>query len=251
MTSSYDCAYAALTPVGDETAYDALLGSLTATLAKPKLKVQNAKLLGSKKLKLLRGEWTTIDVNVRNVGTHQTGKVVVKGKGKGLKVKKGSTPHPIYPGNTTAVPVKVKLTKKGKAKLKLIANGPGATKATKKVTIKPAKAPKRIRNGKYRSNDKRVKFQVKKGRITGFRVQAWTSCGGYPDLPTHNWATYSIPKKKIPKSGIVQIVEKGKSPAYTASLNGRAKGAKVKAKFTYNGPNRCWASVNFTAKRIG
>lgn len=240
---------AAASPVAPATTPSSV-GALTAT-AKPKLKVQNAKLLGSKKLKLLRGEWTTIEVAVRNVGTEPTSRVVVTGKGKRLKVKKGKTGYALYPQTTTSVSIKVKLTKKRATKLKLIATGPGASKAAKKVKVTPAKAPKRIKDGKYRSKDKRVKFRVKKGKIAGFRITALARCGGYPDPLNYWWSTYTIPKRKIPKSGIVQIVEKGKNPSYTASLAGRAKGKKVKATFTYNGPNRCWASVKFTAKRLG
>lgn len=225
----------------------------TATLAEdaPQLEITGVTLLGSKKLKLLRGEWITVEVEVRNVGAEPTAAVTVTGKGKALKVKRGKYGYSVYPDSRATVPIKVKLTKKRTTKLKLTATGPSAGKATKAVKIKPAKAPKRIKNGKYRSKDKRVKFRVKKGKITGFRVRAWTSCGGYPDFPTYSWSTYSIPKKKVPRSGIVQIVEKGKSPSYTASLNGRATGKKLKAKFAYNGPNRCWASVSFTAKRVG
>ncbi|WP_235737914.1 hypothetical protein [Nocardioides alcanivorans] len=251
LRDDYDCAYATVTPVGANTSYDALIGGLTPTHAKPKLKVQAAKLLGSKKLKLLRGEWTTLDVDVRNVGSHQTSRIVVQGKGTGLKVKKGQTGYALYPGSTASVSIKVKLTRKRAAKLKLTATGPAAGKATKTVKVRPAKAPKRIKNGTYRSKDKRVNFTVKKGRIAGFRAYAMTTCGGYPDFPTYTWNTYSIPKRKVPKSGIVQIVEKGKGPAYTASLNGRAKGTKVTARFRYDGPNRCWAAVDFTAKRVG
>ncbi len=249
--SSYDCAFAALTePGGTTTTYDLLGGSLAPVHAKADLLIKSAKLLGSKKLKLVKGVWTPIVVDVHNVGEFQAGRITVTGKGKGLKVKKATTSYDLYDDSSASITVKVKLTKKRATKLKLTARGTSAAKTSKSFTVKPTSAPPRIKDGKYRSKDKRITFQVKRGKLTGFRVYAMTTCGGYPDFPTHTWNYYSIKSSKIPKSGIIDIVEKGK--LYTASLVGLAKGKKVtKARFTYSGPNRCWAAVNFTAKRIG
>ena len=66
---------------------DVLVGPLVDEL--PTLSIGNATLLGSKKLKLVRGVWTKIDVEVANAGPGVAGDAVVSGKGKGLKVEAG------------------------------------------------------------------------------------------------------------------------------------------------------------------
>lgn len=250
--TAYDCAFAALTEVGGyTTTYDLLGGSLAPIYGKAQLRIESATLLGSKKLKLVPGVWTPIEVAVRNIGDDQAGRVVVSGAGKGVKVKAGRTSYDVYDGSTASITVQVKLKKKRKkTPLSLVAKGTSATKVTKTFKVKQRKAPARIKNGKYRSKDKRVDFRVKKGKIVGFRIYTMTTCGGYPNFPQYTWNHYSIPKTKIPKSGVVMAVERGSN--YTARLEGLAAGGKLKkARFDYSGPNQCRASARFVAKRKG
>ncbi len=244
VADSLDCAFALVTHSNNDGQFlDILGGDLTARYAETKLQVAGATLLGSKKLKLLPKEWITVDVVVKNIGAYDTSGVVVTGKGKGVKVKKANPKTMIYKGSTLTVPVKVKLTKKAKAKVTLTAQAIGTKKVTRTFTIKPAKAPKRIQNGKYRSKDKRVTFQVKKGKITKFKVTAWALCGS-----AGRWEYYTLDNIKVPRSGIVNIVEQRYT--YIATVKGRASGKQVKAKFGYTGGG-CFANVSFTAHRIG
>ena len=104
--------------------------------------------------------------------------------------------------------------------------------------------------GTYKNKKKKVSFKVKKNKVRGFRVTAWTSCGGFPDLPTYAWYTYDFPTTKIKKNGTVKAKHNG--DGYTTKLTMKLSGNKAKnGKFKYTGPNRCWATVTFTAKRKG
>ncbi|MDQ6526216.1 hypothetical protein RB608_21535 [Nocardioides sp. LHD-245] len=250
LVDDYNCAFAAV--AGDLTSspptYDVLGGTLNPEYAQPALQVASVELLGKPKLKLVPGVWTKIDVEVRNTGTGVAGQVVVRGKGKGLKVKAGTVPYEVYPDSTGTAKLTVKLTRKRTAKL-AIAVSSGVAQAATAVKVKPGRAPARLRAGKYRSKNGNVTFQVKGGRMVGFRIYAQTTCGGYPEFPTHTMTWYDMPTTKVSRAGIVDAVDRGE--LYTATLSGRAKGSKVKARFTYGGPDRCRASESFVARRVG
>lgn len=111
-------------------------------------------------------------------------------------------------------------------------------------------AKAKAKPGKYKNKKKRVSFKVGKNKVRGFTVTAWTQCGGFPDLPTYAWYTYDFPTTKIKKNGKVKAEHKG--DGYTTKLEMQFSGNKAKkGKFNYNGPNRCFATVKFTAKRKG
>lgn len=139
-----DCAFALVTASNDGQFLDLVGGDLKSTYAETGLQIASATLLPK--------EWITVDVKITNVGNHDTSSVVVTGMGKGVKVKKANPKTWICSGSSFTVPAKVKHTKK-------------------------TKAPKRIHNGKYSTEDKRVTFQVTKVKITKFKVTAWALCG--------------------------------------------------------------------------
>lgn len=249
--SAYDCAFAAVTELdGSETWHDILGGSLAAVYAKGKLKVVSAKLLGSTSLQLVPGVWTPIEVTVRNVGEYRAGRVLVTGRGTALSVKQTRTAATLHDGSSTTVTLRVRLNKKRKTSLRITAKGPTALTATRSFAVRSKKAPARIKDGRYRSKDKRINFRVKKARIVGFRIYTRTTCGGYPDFYQYSYNYYTVPTTAVPKSGVVTVVQK--RPRFTAKLVGLASGKSLKrATFTYHGPNRCRASRTFVAHRIG
>lgn len=250
MTYDFNCASAALTPPGapdPATTHDVLIGPLNPEYAQPALAVTSVSLLGKPKVKLVPGVWTELEVGVENTGRVGLDAVTVTGAGKRLKVR--PSPATSFPaGLATTVRMQVRLTRKKATTLTVTAAG-GGTAASTSVKVKPVAAPPRIRDGRYRTKDKAVTFKVQGGRIKGFRVRAQTRCGGYPDLPTYTTNDYSLPTAKVSRAGIVTVVERGSN--YGARLEGRASGSKVKAVFTYSGPNRCSATVKFVARRRG
>ncbi|WGX94301.1 hypothetical protein [Nocardioides sp. L-11A] len=246
LDDDYDCAAVEL--VGSGTRYDYLFGTLVPEHAQPALQVDSTTLLGKPKLNLVPGVWTKVDVDVRNTGQGIASQVVVQGRGKGLKVKSATVPYDIYPGSTGTAKLTVKLKKKRKSKL-VVTVLSGVARATANAKVKPAQAPSRLRAGTYRSKDKSVTFRVKGNKVVGFRVRTQTTCGGYPNPFTYTTNWYDMPTFKLPKSGIVDVTDRG--DLYSATLGGRASGKKVKATFRYSGPDRCRATKEFTAKRIG
>ncbi|GAA1507732.1 hypothetical protein [Nocardioides humi] len=250
LLDDYDCAFAAVASdlTSSPTTYDLLGGTLHPEYAQPALQVTSVALLGKPKLKLVPGVWTKVDVEVRNTGAGIAKNLTVSGSGKGVKVRPGSLSYDLYPNSTGTVKVQVKLKKRAKGKLNLVVSS-GAAAASTTVKVKPAKAPPALRAGTYRSKDKSVTFRVKRGKVVGFRVRTQTTCGGYPDFPTYTMNWYDMPTFKLPKSGVIDVTDKG--DLYTATLEGRASGKKVKATFRYSGPDRCRATEAFVAKRAG
>ncbi len=246
---TWDCAFVVLAGTPDGTpVYDALIGELVDVLAKPVLKLGKPTLLDKAKqpIRLVRGVWTVVEVPVQNTSRADALNVKITGKGKGVKVKKVTIPK-VWPEGRTSVRVKVKLTKAGKSKLKLSAST-AQVKGTRTVKLKSVAAPKRAASGNYRTKNGDVRFQVKGGKIVGFRATTLQTCGGYPDFPTYNQVTLDFPKTAIGRNGIVDRVQT--KELYTVSLQLRISGGKVTAgKFNYYGPNRCWAAEAFSMKR--
>ncbi|KRF13953.1 hypothetical protein ASG90_14185 [Nocardioides sp. Soil797] len=247
----WDCAFVATTVPGGSTTYDAVLGELKEVLAKPKLTIPAVQLLRKnvKKVKLVPKVWTVLEVKVKNPSRVSATKVVVRGGGKGLRVKNVKLGK-VHDDSSASARVRVKLTRKKTTTLTLKVTGSGGTKATRKVRVSPTKAPTRAVSGTYKSKDGRTRFTIKKGRLVGFYTQQWTTCGGYPDFPTTSWVAYDFPRTAVPRSGIVDARQKHR--LFTAGLQMKVVGKKVtRGHFFYSGPNRCFASSAFTARRVG
>jgi hypothetical protein len=245
----WDCAFVALTNdlSGSPTQYSVLIGGLTDVLARPVLRITSVENLGSRKVRLVRGVPTVLEVEVENSGRADAESVRLTGRGKGLKVKRVA-PEKAFADGSSTYRLVVTLTGRKKTTLKLTASGGGVT-TKRSVTVKPQAAPAPPSPGGYRSKDGDVTFTISKARkIQGFLVYTQTQCGGYPDLPTYTMNTYSFETTKIPRSGIVNAIERG--DLYTARLALLVKGGKVtKGRFSYSGPARCFAVETFTAKR--
>lgn len=240
-----DCAVAELREPDNGVLVDAFVARLRDVV--PKLTLKPVRLLGSKKIGLVRGVWTTLDVVVKNSGPVEAVNVRVAGGGKGLKVRGGKVQFPISSGSNGYAQVTVKRTRTLKrTTLELVAKNDAAqTKRT--TTVRGVKAPARPRKGKYRNKLGSVHFTIKAGKVRGFRVRTMTRCGTYLD-PTYSVNTYDFPTTKIPRNGIVnRSVEKR---LYEVSLAFKISAGKVtRGRFSYGGPNLCQANERFTAKR--
>lgn len=242
-----DCAVAELREPDNGTLVDAFVGRLNDVV--PELGLKPARLLGSKKINLVRGVWTTLDVEVKNSGPVDAVNVRVGGAGKGLKVRGTKVEFPITSESTGYAQVKVKLVKALKrTKLRLVAKN-GAAQTQRKTRVRGVKPPARPRDGKYRNKLGNVTFTVKGGKVRGFRVQTRTTCGPYTN-PTYSTNTYDFPTTRIPRNGIVNRSQSKR--LYDDSLAFKISGSKVtRGSFGYGGPNLCRANERFTAKRVG
>lgn len=250
----WDCAFAVAHPVGDPDApYHAVgTSNLRDIVGKPSTKITKVKLLGQvvkKRLKAVPGAWTPLDITIRSNGTADAAKIVVSGKGPRLKVKKGKVGWTVAPGSTGSTTVRVKLLKAKKSTLTLTSKAKNGAGWKRQITVVPAKPPTKPKAGKYRGDSGRVNFRIDgKGRIVGFGVRSFTTCGGYPDLPTYTWTYYDFPAVTVGRNGIVYATRKGEN--YSVHLELQAIGKTVKhGRFNYSGPNRCQATSTFKAKR--
>lgn len=216
----------------------------------PALTVKSVRLLGSAKqpLKLVRGVWTTIEVDLQNPGEVDAKDVVVTGKGKGLQVKKkkvGTVSTVV--GTTTTVKVKLK-GKRKQSVLRVQAAGSGV-KAVRKIKVKRIN-PKKPVAGKYRDKKNGIVFRVRKGRVVKFKGEIQSQCGDWPQF-TYNTQQWSFPKTKIGKDGIVQKTVRKKNRRL--DLRMRVAGRKAtQGRFDYSSPDGyCHGSTWFSARRVG
>ena len=80
-------------------------------------------------------------------------------------------------------------------------------------------------------------------------MRTQTQCGGFPGLPTYTMNTYDFPKTKISKAGIVHDRDEGE--LYGVNLEMLVSGSKVtRGRFSYSGPDRCFAVETFDAKPV-
>lgn len=232
--------------------HDVLVGSLVNTYKAPKLKVGAVSVLGQKqkKLKIAKGGWTPVEVAITNAGTAGLGKVTVRGKGRGLKVRAG-TLRSISDGTTHRALIRVKLAgRKKPKKLVLTARAAGGVVAQRTVKTKQIRQPKKAAPGRYKGGKGRIRFTVKKNRITQFRIQTIQRCNSYGNIGDANRATFAFPRRKIPGNGIVHSSAKGKG--WKAELQLRISGKKAtRATFRYYGSGGCVAAEKFSAKRTG
>lgn len=231
--------------------HDALVGSLRNTRHSPRLRIPRVDLLGQKlgNLKLVRGIPTRIEVDIRNVGKASSAGITVRGSGKGLRVNRQKA-RKLSDGSSTSVSLPVRLVGRQKrTRLKIVVSD-GGVKAVRTIRVTRVKPPRRPAAGSYRSPKRKVSFKVRGGRIIGWHGTMLTRCGGFPDHFRYSTNSYSFPRAKIPRNGIVQAQARGK--LYSVSLRLRIVGSKVtRGHFAYYGPDRCYASVSFNARRTG
>ncbi|MBN8866546.1 MAG: hypothetical protein J0H98_03230 [Solirubrobacterales bacterium] len=231
--------------------YDAFVAPLVDTRESPRLSVTRVDLLGQKQktLRLVPGVATRIGVSFRNAGKVATGKLTVKGSGKGIRVRSQRT-GPLASESSGSASVPVRLTGRQKKTSLRIVVGDGSTRAVRKLRVVRVKPPRRPLAGSYRSPSGNVRFDVRGGRMIGWTGTMTTRCGGFPDPYTYSTNTYSFPSRKIPRNGILQTSARGSN--YGTSLRLRIVGGKVtRGLFNYAGPARCSASLAFEAKRAG
>jgi len=248
----WDCVSIALTSdTAPVVIHDQVATDLKNTFHRPKLAVGKVAFLGknAKRLRLVRGVPTQIEVTVRNRGKVSAGRVRITGRGKGVKVGKVRSATALGPGRATTLSVPVRIRARKARKVRLVVRGGGVV-ARRVIVVRPVKAPPRPRAGRYRSPDGRVTFAVRKGRIVNWRGTMTTRCGIAPAPFTYTQNTYDFPRRRIPRNGIVQARARGAK--YSTSLRLRIAGGKVtRGLFTYAGPGACAASVAFTARRVG
>ncbi len=247
--ATWDCAFA-LTMDEDMEPVDALIGTLGQTQGKPALTVKSVRFLGSTKkpLRLTRGVWTTIEVEVANTGTSDAANVVITGSGKGLKVKKKKV-GTVSTVTSTVTEVRVKLkAKRKRSTLKLKVKGDGVT-ANHKIKVKRV-TPKKPVAGRYRDKKRGITFRVRKGRVVQFKGRIQHQCGVWPQY-TYNTQQWQFPKTKIGKDGIVERTVRKKDRRL--DLRMRIAGRKAtQGRFYYSSPGgHCFGSTFFTAKRVG
>lgn len=216
----------------------------------PALTVKSVRLLGSAKqpLKLVRGVWTTVEVEVRNPGDADAEGVVVSGKGKGLQVKKKKVGTVSTVGGTTTM-VKVKLKgKRKKSVLRIQVAGSGA-KGARKIKVKRIN-PKKPVAGKYRDKKNGIVFRVRNGRVVKFKGKIQSQCGVWPQF-TYNTQQWNFPKTKIGKDGIIQKTVRKKNRRLDLQM--RVAGRKAtQGRFDYSSPDGyCHGSAWFSARRVG
>lgn len=228
--------------------YDALVGRFKDTRRKPNLRIQRVSLLGQKvgNLKLVRGVPTRIEVNFRNGGEVGTGPLVIRASGRGLKASRHKT-RKLESDRNRSEFLTVRITGRQKNSRLRIVVGDGNSKATRTVPVTRVRPPKPPRSGKYKDKSAQVRFTVRNRRIVGWVGTMTTRCGGYPGFFHYSTNSYSHPTVKIPRNGIVQSSDRRK--LFSTHLRLRIAGGKVtRGYFSYSGPDRCFASVNFNAQ---
>lgn len=244
----WDCTSVLVVDYATESVvYDAMTAPLVNTTGAPELTVR-----APKKVRMVPGYWTDVEVKVANRGEITARDVVIKGKGRGVKVRPARLDAVSTTGDPTTVTLRVKLARKRKAPLKLVASA-GSEQATARTTIGPKKPPKPPAPGKY--GDGAVQFTITKGRspkITAFSVRTRTTCGGFGTPPTYQMTTYDFPTTKIPGNGIVDrtvVGNRGGDAEFSIHLDAYVAGGKVTGRFSYAGPGTCRASEAFKLRR--
>lgn len=254
----WDCAFVALYPptTGSEP-YDALVGGLTSTAAKPKLKLDEIEVLGKdrKKVRLVRNTWTPVTVTVQNNGKVDALGVKIASGNKAFKVRKGKVGKVWKNGGRTSARIEVRLVSKAKRPtLRLVARNNQARAVATRNVVRVAK-PRRPVAGKYRANKGRITFSInKKGQVTNFRAKGVQMvCQPPLGYASYQRVTVAYPRKaKVRPNGILDVQmrwEKG-SAWYNTGLQMRVAGKKItEGRYTYSTANYCRVSENFKPKR--
>lgn len=225
------------------------------TVTAPELSIGRVDLLRKEvsRLRLVRGVWTTLEVEVHNgeAATAEAEGLRVTGTGRGLKVRPSSTlSYPLSPGSRTGMTVQVKLTGKKPGRLALTARSASST-GTRTLPVTSAKPAKRPAPGKYsaRTGKAKVDFRIKNGRVTNFRTGPLSTRCGRPGAPfTYTTAHYRFPKARIGRDGLVNVTHR--TDKFVMNLQMKAVGKRVtQGYFNYYGPAGCYASVEFQTRR--
>ncbi|MBC2932981.1 hypothetical protein [Nocardioides sp. zg-1228] len=243
--AGWDCAVLLVDSGSGTPPYDAFVSVLDVVAATPELAVR-----APRKDRLVKGVWTRIPVTVSNASPEGIGArdVAVTGAGKGVKVR------PLALGSLQGQDdidghVWARLTRpKGTLRLTVSEKGQALGRATVKLRRRPAPAPPKA--GSWSAGG--VSFTVRGSKVRGFRINARTTCGGYPDMPTTTNNTYSFVTTTIPRNNEVVGTERNdqeSSAAYAAYLDLEfVSRTKAVGRFSYYGPARCTAIERFTAR---
>lgn len=251
----WECLYVILGSVDGQTVYDAMHGDLVNAYESPAVEVVGVELLGKKQqqLRLVRGAWTTVSLELRNSGPAPSQSLTVTGAGKGLAVRKVSLDG-IRSEGESSVSLRIKPTgKKKTGPLTLRVEGVGVD-LSHRIKVRAVAPPPKPRAGRYRSPDGRVHFSIRNGRVVGWHGTMKTQCGGFGSIPTYTQNTYDFPKVKVPRNGILQASRTGAASGndWSTFLQMQVRGAKVThGVFRYGTAGPCTAAVGFTAKRVG
>lgn len=261
FTEDWSCAAVALGSAEDGT-YDELRGTLTGVYGKPALAIGPVTVLGKaqSRLKLVKGDWTVVEVTVSNSARYNAPGLRVTGGGPGLKVKPAAYDVVYRNGGKGTLRLQVKLAgKQRKSTLRLSASSRGVTVA-RAIPVKRVKPAKKPANGRYRATVKgskaKVTFRIKKGKVAGFKGQGLRMrCQTPGDYAQYQSADLRYPTKaKIARSGRVDATHEWRKGGawYNARLRMSVKGAKVEqGDFTYVTANWCSVNIDFTARRVG
>ncbi|WP_193612151.1 hypothetical protein [Nocardioides lijunqiniae] len=255
---TWDCAFAVLDldtnlPPDDNTVRSVLLGGLVDVPARPQLSLGAPEVLDRpvRRLPLVRGNWTAVTVPVVNRGRVDATGVRVTGAGRGLRVR-GARIERVYETGSSSARIQVRRTSARTGPLRLTVTSVDAPSARRAVRTRPVRAAARPAPGKYANRSGTITFRVTSGRrLTGFRSYTRTQCGGYPDgFPTYTMNTYSFPRSRIGLDGVVDRTQRAR--LYGVTLQVKIAGRRATSgRFTYSGPDRCFAVDTFTARRVG
>lgn len=243
-----------------------VLGGASAALAMPgsdaptaegargaaqEISIPQVRLMGARKINLVRNVWTTIDVTVTNTGDQDlSGPIVLTGAGKGMVAKKVTRHYPLWAGESVPIEMKVRLKgKRKKAPFRVRAESDGVSSQTS-VRVTRVKPPKRPRPGRYVSPNGKVRFTVtKKHKIKNFKGTQQLQCGVWPQF-TYQTQTHSFPLTNVPRSGrIDRHVNASNGHYYELEMFVRGKRA-TKGYFWVNG-DYCTGGMRFKANRKG
>ncbi len=246
----WDCVFVVLddVTVGSTVVYDAMVADLTNVVGDAELTLS-----APKKVKVVKGFWTDVEVEVGNTGEIKAENVKITGSGKGVKVRPLTLSSAIrQDDDPSTIEVEVKLTQPRRSANLTLKVSSGSSSVTRTMVVKRKRPPARPVSGSYSNGA--VSFTIKKGKVRGFRVTTQTTCGGYPDLPTYTQNTYDFPTVKIPGNGIVDAVDRGNQgsdSAYAVTLEMYVVGGRVvRGSFYYGGPARCHAAEGFKNLRV-
>jgi hypothetical protein len=239
---NWDCVSVQVTDLADTLFYDAMTAPLVNTLGEPALK-----LTAPKKAGLVTGVWTAVDLKVANSGQVNAEDVRITGSGKGVKTKPVTVDLVRADGKSVDVEVMVKLSAKGERTLTLRASV-GDTSGTDKVTVRSVAPPPPPVSGTYRTTKgDHASFRIAGRKVKDFAVRLRVRCGIAPEPYTYTTGTYDFPTATVARNGIVDADDHG--TGYGTGLEMLVNGAKITGSFFYSGPDGCFGTAGFTARR--
>ena len=222
-----------------------------ASKAGPRVKVSNVRLMGAKKINVVRKVWTAIDVRVTNTGgSTLTRPIVLTGSGRGMAARRVARSYPLDPGESIQMKMRIRLNgarKRAPFRIKATTGGVSTTTAVRVTKVKP---PKKPRPGRYVSPNGKVRFTVtKKGRIAKFRGTQQLQCGYWPQF-TYQTQRHSFPLTNIPRSGRIDRSVNAKNQHYYELRMFIRGNRAIKGYFWVNG-GYCTGAMRFRANRKG